>query len=128
MTNKIRVFHVEDYTIIREGVKFMLANDKGIEYVGSLKDPSEFLKIVHSKEIDILILDIYLDAMEQVGAMNGFQVCQYLTDHLPRIKVVAHSAYNDADRITRILKAGARGFVSKTSGFDELLEAIYTVN
>jgi DNA-binding NarL/FixJ family response regulator len=66
--------------------------------------------------------------MEDTRTMDGFRICEYMQQNYPDIKVVAHSVYDDADRVARIMNAGAKGFVSKKAGFDELLAAIKTVH
>jgi DNA-binding NarL/FixJ family response regulator len=49
-------------------------------------------------------------------------------EQYPHIRIAAHSIYDDADRVAKIIKAGALGYVSKKSGFDELVRAVKTVN
>jgi DNA-binding NarL/FixJ family response regulator len=123
----IRVFHVEDYKIMRDGIRHLFSVDPDIEIVGE-SDGDQVIKALRDVEIDVLVLDIYLDAMENVAATNGFQVCRTVLEKYPNIKIVAHSAYDDADRVAKILKAGAVGFVSKKSGFADLLLAVKTVS
>ena len=72
-------------------------------------------------------MDIYLDGMEDLKTMNGFQICRHLVDSYPQIRILAHSVYDDADRVAGILKAGSWGFVSKKSGYEELISGIKTV-
>src|SRR5688572_21259405 len=123
----IKVFHVEDYKIMRDGVKHLLSLDPEIEMVGEAKNGVEFLEAMEKIDINVVILDIYLDAMEDLDTLNGFQLCRIVQGKYPHIKIIAHSVYDDADRIATILKAGALGFVSKKSGFEELTRAIKTV-
>jgi DNA-binding NarL/FixJ family response regulator len=125
--NTIKVFHVEDYKIMRDGIRHMLSLDRDIEVVGEAKKGEEFLQALETIDFDVLILDIYLDAMEDLNTLNGFQICRMLKENYPHIKVVAHSVYDDADRVALILKSGALGFVSKKSGFADLIQAIKTV-
>lgn len=124
----IRVFHVEDYKIMRDGIRHMLALDDEIQIVGEAKNGEEFLKALETTEIDVLILDIYLDAMEDLEILTGFQICRYLQEKFPHIKIVAHSVYDDADRVAAILRSGALGFVSKKSGMQDLITGIKSVN
>jgi DNA-binding NarL/FixJ family response regulator len=123
----IKVFHVEDYKIMRDGIKYLLSLDPDIDIVGEAKNGEDFLKALEATDIDVLILDIYLDAMEDLNTLNGFQLCRLVQEQYPHIKIVAHSVYDDADRVAAILKSGALGFVSKKSGFAELIHAIKTV-
>ena len=123
----IKVFHVEDYKIMRDGIRHLLSTDANIQIVGEAKNGEDFIKALESTHVDVLILDIYLDAMDGLNTLNGFQICRLLQEQYPQIKIVAHSIYEDADCVATILKAGASGFVSKKSGFEDLIRAIKTV-
>lgn len=127
MANKIKVFHVEDYKIMRDGIRYLLSQDRDIEVVGEARNGNEFLQALKTAKIDVLILDIYLDGMEDLKTMNGFQICHFLVDRYPHVKIIAHSVYDDADRVAGIIKAGALGFVSKKSGYEELITGIKNV-
>lgn len=127
MKDRIKVFHLEDYKIMRDGVKFLLSQDDEIEVVGGARQAQELLPILPALDIDILLLDIYLDGMENRQTMDGFEICAHLRNNHPSIKVIAHSIYDDADRVAKIMNAGAMGFVSKKAGYEELLQAIKAV-
>ena len=128
MNHKIRVFHLEDYKIMRDGIRFLLSQDSNIVVVGEARQGEEMLKVIPSLSIDVLLLDIYLDGMEDSRTMDGFTICEYMHKHFPDIKVVAHSVYDDADRVARIMNAGAMAFVSKKAGYEELVKAIKMVD
>jgi DNA-binding NarL/FixJ family response regulator len=128
MGQRIRVFHVEDYQIMRDGIKHLLQLDEEIEIVGDGKNGEELFDALSRTEIDVLILDLYLDGMESLKTLNGFEICKLIKERYPAIKILAHSVYDDADRVARILNSGALGFVSKKSGFEELVRAIKIVN
>jgi DNA-binding NarL/FixJ family response regulator len=128
MSGKIKVFHLEDYTIIRDGIRFLLTQDAEIELVGEANSGEEFFKSISDMEVDILLLDIYLDGMEHVRRMDGFEICRRVSEQYPMMKVVAHSVYDDADRVARIMRTGAMGFVSKKAGYAELIHAIKVVH
>jgi len=124
----IKVFHVEDYKIMRDGVRHLLALDPEIQVVGEAKNGADLLHALEKTDVDVLILDLYLDAMEDLNTLNGFQVCRIVHEQYPHIKILGHSVYDDAARVDLILKAGAMGFVSKKSGFDDLIHGVKTVN
>jgi DNA-binding NarL/FixJ family response regulator len=127
MPEKIKVFHLEDYKIIRDGIRFLLGNDEAIEVVGEARQGEELLSAIDKIRIDILLLDIYLDGMQDVRTIDGFQVCEIVKKKYPKVKIIAHSVYDDADRVAKIMKAGAMGFVSKKAGYEELIQAIKVV-
>jgi DNA-binding NarL/FixJ family response regulator len=128
MRRKIRVFHVEDYKIIRDGIKFLLSQDEDITLVGEASQGDQLFKVIDTLDIDIILLDIYLDAMEDLQTLNGFEICKKILKQAPHVKIIAHSVYDDADRVAKIIKAGATGFVSKMAGFEELIYAIKVVH
>jgi DNA-binding NarL/FixJ family response regulator len=128
MAGPIKVFHLEDYKIMRDGIKFLLSQDKDIAVVGEARQADELMQLLPATPVDILLLDIYLDGMEDTRSMDGFAICDYIQKHFPHIKVVAHSVYADADRVAKIMNAGAMGFVSKKAGYEELVTAIKTVH
>ena len=66
MERKIKVFHVEDYKIMRDGIRHLLTLDPEIELVGEAKNGEEAVTALSKIEVDVLILDIYLDAMENL--------------------------------------------------------------
>ncbi|MCG2616791.1 response regulator transcription factor [Terrimonas sp. NA20] len=128
MDDRIKVFHLEDYKIMRDGIKFLLTQDPGIVVVGEARKGEELIEKLPGADIDVLLLDIYLDGMEEHSTLDGFGVCEYVHQNYPGIKIVAHSVYYDADRVARIMNNGAMGFVSKKAGYEELIEAIKSVH
>lgn len=128
MPKRIKVFHLEDYKIIRDGIRFLLAQDEQLNVVGEAKLPEELFEVLEERDVDILLLDIYLDGMKEISTIDGFDVCKIVKQKYPKIKVIAHSVYDDADRVARIMNAGAMGFVSKKAGYEELIAAIKIVH
>lgn len=127
MPQRINVFHLEDYKIIRDGVKLLLSQDHNINVVGDAQKGEQLLSILPTTKIDVLLLDLYLDSMEHVETPNGFEVCATVRKMAPTVKILALSVYDDADRVSRIMNAGAMGFVSKKASYQELLQAIKIV-
>jgi DNA-binding NarL/FixJ family response regulator len=127
MPRRIKVLHLEDYQIIRDGIRFLLSQDEKINVVGEARQPDELFRALAEREVDIVLLDIYLDGMKEVRVIDGFEVCRMIRLKYPKVKIIAHSVYDDADRVARIMKAGALGFVSKKAGYEELIDAIKKV-
>ena len=124
MTEQINVFHLEDYKIMRDGIRFLLSQDPEINVVGEAKQGEELIEMLPKLEVHVLLLDLYLDAMEGNKTMDGFAICEYVSTHFPHIRIVAHSVYDDVDRIARLMNMGAMGYVSKKAGFEELITAV----
>ncbi|MEP7263341.1 MAG: response regulator transcription factor [Bacteroidota bacterium] len=126
--DRIRIYHIEDYKIMRDGIKFLLTQDTDLELVGSSANPDELFTFLKDNPVDVLILDIFLDNMEDIKSTNGFEICTKVKEDFPNVKVVTHSAYTDAEKVSRMINAGASGFVSKKSGYEELIFAIKRVH
>ena len=127
MPRRIKVFHLEDYKIIRDGIRFLVTQDPDITIVGEAQQGDQLMKALETTTVDVLLLDIYLDSMEHLHTADGFEICKRIQKTAPTVKVLAHSVYDDADRVAAIMKAGALGFVSKKAGYEELIHAIKVV-
>jgi DNA-binding NarL/FixJ family response regulator len=95
--------------------------------VGEARNAEQALTRLQSIDVDVLILDIYLDALENPKEMTGFELCEVVKAKYPSTRILAHTVYEDADKVARIIRAGASGYVSKKSGFEELTYAVKEV-
>lgn len=127
MERKIRVFHVDDHKIMRDGIFYLLNQDQQIEMVGNAGSSAEFFEKIGHLFIDVLILDISLGGVDDKSANGGLELCQAVHRNNPGIQIIAHSAHDHADIVGQFLKHGGTGFVSKKSGFDELIHAVKAV-
>lgn len=128
MERKIRVFHVDDHKIMRDGISFLLTQDQQIEMIGNAGNAEEFIENIDYCVMDVLILDISLGGLENSTADSGLKLCGVVHGKYPGLKIIAHSAHDNADVVGKFLKRGGAGFVSKKSGFDELIRAVKSVH
>jgi DNA-binding NarL/FixJ family response regulator len=126
MGRKIRVFHVEDYKIVRDGIRFILSTDKDILWVGEAGTSADFFRDTPAG-IDVLLLDLYLDGMTDLKAPNGFDIIKRIRTTNPKLKIIVHSIYEDGDSIVEAMEAGAYGFISKKTSAEELIRSIKVV-
>jgi len=127
MHQKIKIFHIEDYQIMRDGIRLMLQAEHDMEWVGEAHSEVELFQKAKITPIDVLLLDIFLDAMEDFNRKKGFDICKDVHHAYPSIKILAHSAYDHAESVAGILAAGGSGFVSKKSGMQDLVQGIRAV-
>lgn len=113
---------------MRDGVSYILSQYDHIDLIGGDKDVNKFIEAATNNKIDVLLLDIYLDGMKDFKVPDGFEICEMVAKKFPGTKVVVHTMYDDADTVSRMITVGALGFVSKKSGYLELIEAIEKVN
>ena len=124
----ISIYSLEDYKIIRDGIRYILSQDEQFNWVGDSDNIVDLYNVLASTRVDVLLLDIYLDGMKNVKSIDGFEVCNYVNRHYPSTKIVAHSMYDDSDKVVKMMASGAKGFISKRSGYEVLIEGIKAVN
>jgi DNA-binding NarL/FixJ family response regulator len=73
------------------------------------------------KQVDLVLLDVNLPGM------SGIEVCKEITASHPDVKVLAISMFNEESFVSEILNNGAKGYILKNTGREELLKAIRTV-
>lgn len=124
MKEKLRIFYIEDHKVIWEGVNFLLSQYSDIRMIESEFDFAKADQFIASNKIDIFILDLQLSVVKNKKAVNGFELCGFLSENYPSVKIIAHSMYDDVENVNRVFEKGAMAFVSKKSGHMELLNAI----
>jgi DNA-binding NarL/FixJ family response regulator len=116
-----QILLVDDHKIFTEGISSLLQKEPDLTVVGQCQNAQQVKEILKSIPIDLVILDINL------GNESGLEICKYITDTYPTIRVLAMSMYDDESFITRMLKNGADGYLLKNTGGTELIKAIGTI-
>ena len=117
----IRILLVDDHKILRDALKGVLEREQDIAVVGEANDGGECLEMARQVLPDIVLMDIGLPVLGGVDATRA------LLGENPAVKVVALSTFSDRRIVMQMLDAGARGYVVKSAGRDELLRAIRAV-
>ncbi|MFZ1703297.1 MAG: response regulator transcription factor [Saprospiraceae bacterium] len=118
----IKILIADDHTMFVDGIESILTSETDFKIIGRCYTGPEVLKFVQAEEPDILLLDVNLPGK------NGIDVCKELTAEHPKIKVLAISMFNEESFVSEILNNGAKGYILKNTGRDELFKAIRTVN
>jgi len=117
----IRVLIADDHAVVRRGVRQILEAEPDIEMVGEAAEYSEIRRRLKETQCDVLILDV------QMPGKNGLEVVKNLRDEVPRLAVLMLSTYPEDQYAVRALKAGARGYITKTTAPERIVEAVRTV-
>lgn len=118
---EIRVAVADDHTIFRVGLSRLLELEDDLTVVGDAADGRSAMQLFDRERPDILVLDI---AMPE---KDGLDVIKELRASHPRARILVLSAHDDVDHTSRVMRAGATGFVSKTAAPSELVDAIRAV-
>jgi DNA-binding NarL/FixJ family response regulator len=119
--NAIRVLIADDHTLVRAGIRGLLANLAGVEVVGEAGEGYEALRLAETLQPDVLLLDISLPGM------NGLEVATRLMKLDAAIHVVILSMHVSEEYVLQALRAGASGYLLKASAVSELELAIRAV-
>lgn len=114
----IRVLLVDDHSVVRMGMMTLINDQPGMETVGEAGTAAGAVKAVEELRPDVVLMDIRLPGE------GGIAATERITDQYPDTKVVMLTSYADDELIFRAIRAGAKGYVLKQVGNEELLEAI----
>ncbi|KQC30883.1 response regulator transcription factor [Flagellimonas eckloniae] len=117
----IRVCIVDDHKMVIEGFQLLLKDEDGIAVVGHALNAEVALETMQEIAPDVILLDI------NMPGMNGIDACKSLVKLIPNIKIIAITMHKESSLIKMMLGNGAKGYVLKNAGKDELVEAIRTV-
>lgn len=117
----IRLILVDDHTIIRDGIKALLKDKEDIQVVGEAGNGKELLGLLANTPADVVMMDV------NMPEMDGFETTTYLKEHYDHIKVLVLSMLDHESYISKILAAGASGYMLKNTGREELVCGIRIV-
>ena len=119
MTKKPKVILVDDHKIFRDALKSLLVNEDVADVVAEASNGAEFLDILETRVPDLVLMDI------NMPTMNGIEATKKSIDKIPGLKILVLSMHGDEIFYTKMIHAGAKGFVLKTSGINELESAMH---
>lgn len=115
----IKVLIVDDHTLFRKGMISLLQRQDGIEFVGEAKDAREGIGLAKTLKPDVILMDV------QMPEINGIQAIQAIREVHPETCIIMLTVSEEDDDLFSAIKAGARGYLVKNIGPDELIQAIH---
>ncbi|MDL4815869.1 response regulator transcription factor [Actinomadura opuntiae] len=121
MSDETRILVVDDQTVVREGLVLLLELLPGIEVAGSAGDGEQAVAMVAELSPDVVLMDLRMPRVDGVEATRRIKAAH------PRVEVVVLTTYADDESIFAALRAGARGYLTKDAGADEIARAVAAV-
>ena len=118
---KHRILIADDHSMIRDGVKNLVSQNKELVVVGEASSGAQALELFENLTPDLLIIDI------SMPDMTGMEVSRQILSKNPAANIVILSMYDDEDYISRCLEYGVKGYVIKNESGSELEYAIRSV-
>ena len=122
MAGNIRVLIVDDLPETRENVRKLLQFESDIEVIGQAGTGEEAIQMAKEHQPDIILMDINMPGIDGIGAS------QQITESVPSVQIIIMSVQSDPNYLRRAMMAGARDFLTKPFGGDELVAAIRRVH
>ncbi|ADD42711.1 response regulator [Stackebrandtia nassauensis] len=116
-----RVLVVDDQTVVRDGLVLILGLLPDIEVVGAAADGAEALRLVDEHHPDVVLMDLRMPRMDGAEATGRIKAAH------PEVQIVVLTTYSDDESVFAALKAGARGYLTKDAGGEEIAAAIAAV-
>ncbi|MFJ3077757.1 MULTISPECIES: UvrY/SirA/GacA family response regulator transcription factor [Pseudomonas] len=114
----IRVLVVDDHDLVRTGITRMLADIDGLQVVGEADSGESALKLARELKPDVVLMDV------KMPGIGGLEATRKMLRSHPDIKVVAVTVCEEDPFPTRLMQAGAAGYLTKGAGLDEMVQAI----
>ncbi len=117
----IRILLVDDHALFRTGMRGILETQEGMEVVGEADTGEAALELVRNSPPDVVLMDIHMPGI------GGIEATRRILRMAPQVKVIALTALDDEPFPSRLLDAGAVGYLTKGCPAEELVEAIQRV-
>lgn len=118
----IRLVLVDDHAVFRESLEAVLVASTGTTVVASFGLADEALAAMESLDVDVVIMDLSLPGM------GGVEATRRIVQRFPAVQVLVLSMSDDPTAVRAALRAGARGYLAKSSGLHEMVRAIQAVH
>jgi NarL family two-component system response regulator LiaR len=119
--DEIRVMIADNHTVVRKGIRTLLATEPGIRAVGEARDSEDALHKVLALKPDVILMDLVMPKLD------GVQTTRRIREKLPEAKILILTSLAENKRIFAAIEAGALGYLLKDSSPEDLIRAIREV-
>ena len=118
-----RIILVDDHSLFRNGLRGLLERNEGFRVVGEASSGEEFLSLLEQESFaaDIVFMDF------SMPGLDGAQTTERALARRPDLRIITLSMFGEESYYSRMVEAGARGFLLKDSDIGDVLEAIAAV-
>ena len=118
----ISVLLTDDHALVRSGIRRLLEDSGRVEIIGEAESGEEGVRLAQQLKPDVILMDV---SMPGIG---GVEACRRILQRRPEQKIIVLTIHDEQTFPKRMLEIGARGYLTKECGVDEMLGAIDQVN
>jgi two-component system, NarL family, response regulator LiaR len=122
MSEPIRVLVVDDHAIVREGLRWLISTEPGIELVGEAADGIEAVAKARDLRPDVILMDLVMPRMDGITAITEIRTV------LPEARILVLTSFSEDEQVFPAIKAGALGYLLKDTSPQMLLQAIRDID
>lgn len=119
--DQVKISIVEDNEVIREGFTLLIDSQEEYHVVSSYSNCEDAIKKIADDRPDIILMDI------ELPGMSGIEGIKHIKKALPGADIIVITVHEDSNLVFEALVSGASGYITKTSNYSKLLEAINEV-
>ena len=117
----LRILLVDDHPLVREGLRTLLTSLPGMIIIGEAENGEEAVRQALELQPDIILMDLHMPRL------NGIEATRHILQASPHIGILVLTMLEDDDSVFGAMRAGARGYLLKGAGKEEVLRAITVV-
>jgi DNA-binding NarL/FixJ family response regulator len=121
VSTPLRVVVADDHPLFRDGLRTLLALEPGVELAGEASTGTEAVAAAEELEPDIVVMDLHMPGM------NGIEATRRIVEARPEVGVLVLTMFEDDDSVFAAMRSGARGYLLKGAGQEEIVRAIEAV-
>ncbi len=118
---KLKIYLVDDHKLFREGLKLLLSTQDFVHHIYEASNGREFLENLSFVDCDVVLMDI------EMPEINGIDATREALKIKPDLKIIVLSMYGDEQYYYQMIDAGAKGFMLKNTGIENVITAIRKV-
>ena len=118
----ITVLLTDDHELVRTGIRRLLEDSKQVSIIGEADCGEKSIQLAQQHQPDVILMDV------NMPGIGGVEACRRILQRNPRQKIIVLTVHNEQTFPKRMLEIGARGYLTKECGVDEMIEAIRQVH
>jgi two-component system invasion response regulator UvrY len=118
----INILLTDDHELVRTGIRRLLEDSKQVKIVGEAESGEDSLQLAQSLNPDVILMDV------NMPGIGGVEACRRILQRDPKQKIIVLTVQNELTFPKRLLEIGAKGYLTKDCGIDEMIKAIKQVN